>query len=114
MNERTEGAPPVRCSAWLGDTCEYCDHWEPDTTGLRPYRMGYCPVFRKRTDAIHGTRCTAHKAIGPCPKCGCQTRDPFGSGKVIHDVGSCGGVKSPNDHKLSDRRADDKGGSHAR
>lgn len=86
----------VRSIAWLGDTCEYCEHWEPDKTMLRPYRVGYCPLFLKRTDALHGAACTAHTFLMQCPKCGCQTRDPFGSGKVIHDAVECRGVKSPN------------------
>lgn len=41
--------------------CENCNHWEPDKTGLKPYRRGYCPVFDKTTDAIHGSVCTAHE-----------------------------------------------------
>lgn len=24
-----------------------------------------------------------------CPHCGCQTKDPFGMGKTIHDVEKC-------------------------
>lgn len=48
--------------------CENCTHWEPDKTGLRPYMRGYCPIFDKQTDAIHGYVCTAHQfspPIGP-------------------------------------------------
>lgn len=31
-----------------------------------------------------------------CPKCGAQTRDPFGGGVVIHDIFRCGGPALPN------------------
>jgi len=32
--------------------------------------------------------------IDQCPKCGCQTKDPFGQGMVIHDVSICKGLKT--------------------
>ena len=28
-----------------------------------------------------------------CKHCGCQTKDPFGMGKVVHDVVACGRAK---------------------
>lgn len=27
-----------------------------------------------------------------CPKCGCQIYSPFGDGRLMHDVNSCGGI----------------------
>ncbi len=27
--------------------------------------------------------------MSQCPKCGCQTKDPFGMGKTIHDESAC-------------------------
>lgn len=32
-----------------------------------------------------------------CPHCGCQTRSPFGGGKVIHDIDGCAGVRRVHD-----------------
>ena len=34
-----------------------------------------------------------NKSLLPCPKFGSQILDPFGQGKVIHDVLKCWGVK---------------------
>ena len=45
-----------------GSFCDTCKNWEPDKTGLRPYRRGYCPIFDKKTDAIHGYQCTAYES----------------------------------------------------
>ena len=56
------GAVPIGSGAGLaGEFCDNCKNWEPDKTGLRPYRRGYCPIFQKKTDAIHGSQCTAYE-----------------------------------------------------
>ena len=58
---QTQGTSIIGSGAVLdGGLCDTCKNWEPDKTGLRPYRRGYCPIFDKKTDAIHGSQCTAY------------------------------------------------------
>ena len=41
----------------------------------------------------HETALHKHVVNGSaCPKCGCQIYSPFGDGRLMHDVDSCGGV----------------------
>lgn len=35
------------------------------------------------------TTTTATPRTDACPHCGCQTKDPFGMGKTIHNVENC-------------------------
>ena len=32
---------------------------------------------------------TTETPLDACPHCGCQTKDPFGMGKTIHNVENC-------------------------
>lgn len=45
--------------------CTDCKFWEPDTSGLKPYRQGHCPKLGRTTDAISGEHCLwyKHKAV---------------------------------------------------
>jgi len=36
--------------------CRACHHWEPCQPRMH---VGYCPLFDKWTNELHGTRCTA-------------------------------------------------------
>ncbi|MBC8386232.1 MAG: hypothetical protein H8E09_00150 [Gammaproteobacteria bacterium] len=56
-------------------------------TDFPPYQKNYAPGWND-TEGHYTTTDNAVIHI-KCPRCGCQTRDPFGMGKVIHDPDRC-------------------------
>lgn len=43
--------------------CVDCRYWEPIANGI-----GFCPLFQKRTEELHGTHCTAWLSKSPNDK----------------------------------------------
>jgi len=59
------------------------------TKGLKYYKN---LSDRQSTDTGEST-CNLQNVSGSaCPKCGCQIYSPFGDGRLMHDVNSCGGI----------------------
>lgn len=40
-------------------SCQTCERWESYDAD----RLGFCPIFQKRTASDHGAQCTAHSAL---------------------------------------------------
>jgi hypothetical protein len=53
--DSTCARPPLagRTGSAIG-FCVDCRYWEPLANGI-----GFCPLFQKRTEELHGTQCTA-------------------------------------------------------
>ena len=56
--------------------------------GLGPHD----PTLGKRMANEQDKHLVVNVSGSACPKCGCQIYSPFGDGKLIHDVNSCGGL----------------------
>lgn len=76
--------------------CENCQIANGWPTGFMTSR-GKCECCGKIADCFDvpsGVLSRVKTSAPPttCPKCGCQTADPFAGKTIIHDVEHCGGL----------------------